>query len=431
MTHGERAELQCAVTGFTPGTISIVSSLQRKEQPLRQLFHWEIPNKKAFRSSTKSFHLEDRSDRNNKDAAFTAEVPKCEPDTKDGTFRVTCRIVMTPNESTDDGAVLIVQVNHEALPVPFTEHFGINIAGDPPEINGPILPKQIMHGVKDTLQCQVTRFTPGAMAIVFSLRRKEQQQKVRLFHWEIPNKETFQEFKGRNVPLQNRSDRDNQVVSFTAEEQKCEPIGDGSFRVNCNINVIPDINLHDGAELTVEVHHEALDASIVKSVILHIIAVPPKITTIESKPKEIKHGEKTELQWAVTGFTPGKMSIISSLQRNGEQIRQLFHWEAQDKKTFEGKGSAFSLKHLSDGRNKDASFAAQVPKCEKDKDGTFRVKCSITVTPDVSRHNEAELTVQVQHEALGVCEPLIEKLKLHVTGGESASRQTQHSGRFK
>uniref|UniRef100_A0A4W3GGL9 Uncharacterized LOC103172768 n=1 Tax=Callorhinchus milii TaxID=7868 RepID=A0A4W3GGL9_CALMI len=288
MTHGERAELQCAVTGFTPGTISIVSSLQRKEQPLRQLFHWEIPNKKAFRSSTKSFHLEDRSDRNNKDAAFTAEVPKCEPDTKDGTFRVTCRIVMTPNESTDDGAVLIVQVNHEALPVPFTEHFGINIAG-----------------------------------------------------------------------------------------------------------------------------------------------VPPKITTIESKPKEIKHGEKTELQWAVTGFTPGKMSIISSLQRNGEQIRQLFHWEAQDKKTFEGKGSAFSLKHLSDGRNKDASFAAQVPKCEKDKDGTFRVKCSITVTPDVSRHNEAELTVQVQHEALGVCEPLIEKLKLHVTGGESASRQTQHSGRFK
>uniref|UniRef100_A0A4W3GZK3 Uncharacterized LOC103174414 n=1 Tax=Callorhinchus milii TaxID=7868 RepID=A0A4W3GZK3_CALMI len=155
-----------------------------------------------------------------------------------------------------------------------------------------------------------------------------------------------------------------------------------------------------------------------KSGLSFCFVVPPKITAIESKPKEIKHGEKTELQWAVTGFTPGKMSIISSVQRKGEQIRQLFHWEAQDKKTFEGKTSAFSLKDLSDGRNKDASFTAQVPKCEQDKhkDGTFRVMCSITVTPDASTDNEAELTVQVKHEALNDRDTCIERIKLQVPG---------------
>ncbi|XP_042197527.1 uncharacterized protein LOC121850342 [Callorhinchus milii] len=271
--HSEVASLSWSVTGFTPKPISIVFLLKRKgELKEKRLFHWRIPEKGGIDDEAKmgSTALTDVRDRCEEDDAITSVTPHCVRK-NNGTFSVNCSIWMTADMCRDDGAELIVEVNHKALKIPLTTTMTLHVTGVPPTITEIKKPSEITPGELASLSWAVVGFSPRAISIVTYVKRKGEQEKKKVFHWRIPKKdEEPQEAKTASVPLENVTEGCEEDGSFTAVMPHYVRKNNGMFSVNCSVWMCADLSKDDGAELMVQVVHEALKEPLIESVTLQV-----------------------------------------------------------------------------------------------------------------------------------------------------------------
>ncbi|XP_038661993.1 uncharacterized protein DDB_G0287625-like [Scyliorhinus canicula] len=254
------------------------------------------------------------------------------------------------------------------------------------------------------------------MTIVTSVKRKGEQEAKQLFSWEI-TAEQVSGPKRVTTPLKHKPNLCKKDDSFTAEVPDLQRMSDGCFLIPCSISLRPDISKDDGAELIIEVTQDSEETQS-KSTVLEITAVPPSISDIK-KPEEIRHSEPANLSWDVTAFSSEVVSIVTSVKRKGEQeAKQLFHWEIPAEQVSGPKRVCIPMKNVPDLCMKDDSFTAEVPDLQRTSDGCFLIPCSISLRPDISKDDGAELIIEVKQDSE---ETQSKSTVLHVTAVQFAN----------
>ncbi|XP_067849687.1 aspartic and glutamic acid-rich protein-like [Heptranchias perlo] len=150
--------------------------------------------------------------------------------------------------------------------------------------------------------------------------------------------------------------------------------------------------------------------------------VPPKISDIKM-PNKIKDGEETDLSWEVTLHNPKVVNIVTSFKRKGEQeAKKLFHWQIPAEKLSGPTKVSLPLTNVSSCCNKDDSFSAEVPELQR-TEGTFTIFCGVTLYPDISKHDGAELIIEVTQDTPE--EPLTKSAVLSVTAGQTKPKECE------
>ncbi|XP_007885700.2 uncharacterized protein LOC103174897 isoform X2 [Callorhinchus milii] len=418
--HGEESRTGWEVTGFTPRMITITLIVRRKGKEPQPLYEWNFKkNEDPLEYDEKGLLLNSSCilNGNKKEDSITASISKC-VQLDDGTFSVKGMIIICPDASEDDGAEVTLKVHHESLKNPLASSVKLVIVGVAPTVTEIDLRPEIKHSEVASLSWSVTGFTPKPISIVFLLKRKGELKEKRLFHWRIPeNGGIDDEAKMGSTALTDVRDRCEEDDAITTVTPHCVRKNNGTFSVNCSIWMTADMCRDDGAELIVEVYHKALKTPLTKTMALHVTGVPPQITEIK-KPSEITPGELASLSWAVVGFSPRAISIVTFVKRKGEQKKKkVFHWRIpkKDGEPQEAKTASVPLENVTEGCEEDGSFTAVMPHYVRKNNGMFSVNCSVWMCADLSKDDGAELMVEVVHEALKV--PLIGSVTLQVTDG--------------
>ncbi|XP_041053825.1 uncharacterized protein LOC121283378 isoform X10 [Carcharodon carcharias] len=466
---GEETNLSWEVTVFIPEVVNIVTSVKRKgEQKAKKLFHWEISAGQLSGPKRVTSPFKNVCDLCEKDDSFSAEVPELQR-TSDG-FLIPCSVTLCPDVSKDDDAELIVEVKQDTSEGTCTESTVLKVtAGQqkskeseddtgsavlemiphnkraPPSISDIKKPFEIIDGEETNLSWKVTVFSPEVVNIVTSVKRKGEQKAKKLFHWEI----SAGQLSGRKritSPFKNVCDLCEKDDSFSAEVPELQRTSDG-FLIPCSVTLCPDVSKDDGAELIVEVKQDTSEGTCTENTVLKVTAgqqkskeseddtgsavlemiphnkrAPPSISDIK-KPFEIIDGEETNLSWEVTVFIPEVVNIVTSVKRKGEQkAKKLFHWEISAGQLSGPKRVTSPFKNVCDLCEKDDSFSAEVPELQRTSDG-FLIPCSVTLCPDVSKDDDAELIVEVKQDTSeGTC---TESTVLKVTAGQQKSKESE------
>ncbi|XP_078405424.1 uncharacterized protein LOC144684897 isoform X2 [Cetorhinus maximus] len=484
---GEKTNLSWEVIVFSPGMVNVVTSVKRKgEQKARKLFHWEMPAEKFSGPSKVTVPLNDRSDLSKKDNSFSAEVPElqrtsdgfripcsvtlCPDVSKDDGAELIIEVKQDTSEETCTKSTELKITAGQQKPKEnegdteriLPENKTAPSERAPPSISDIQKPDEIIAGEKTNLSWEVIVFSPGMVNVVTSVKRKGEQKARKLFHWEMPA-EKFSGPSKVTVPLNDRSDLSKKDDSFSAEVPELQRTSDG-FRIPCSITLCPDVSKDDGAELIIEVKQDTSEETCTKSTELKVTAAPPSISGIKKpreiidgqqkpkenegdterilpenktapserappsisdiqKPDEIIAGEKTNLSWEVIVFSPGMVNVVTSMKRKGEQkARKLFHWEMPAEKFSGPSKVTVPLNDRSDLSKKDDSFSAEVPELQRTSDG-FRIPCSVTLCPDVSKDDGAELIIEVKQDTSE--ETCTKSTELKVTAGPPKLKENE------
>ncbi|XP_078077209.1 uncharacterized protein LOC144499029 [Mustelus asterias] len=328
----------------------------------------------------------------------------------------------------------------------------------PPTISDIKKPREISDGEETILSWDITVFRPEVMNIVTSVKRKGQQEAKKLFHWKI-SAELLSGPKRVTRPLKNVLHLSKKDDSFSADTPEFQRKSDRSFCIPCSITLRPDVSKDDGAELIIEVKQDASEETWTKSTILKVTAgpgntgksedessraplgkgpgkpgksedessraplvrVPPTISDIK-KPREIIDGEETILRWDVTVSRPEVMNIVTSVKRKGQQeTKKLFDWKISAELLSGPKRVTRPLKNVLHLSEKDDSFSADTPEFQRKSDRSFCIPCSITLRPDVSKDDGAELIIEVKQDASE--ETWTKSTVLKLTAGQDKSKE--------
>ncbi|XP_072322178.1 uncharacterized protein [Scyliorhinus torazame] len=297
-----------------------------------------------------------------------------------------------------------------------------HVEREPAKISLIKTPFEINEGEESKLDWDVTVFSPEVVNIVIWVKRKGKQEAKILFHWELPGSKLSGP-KKVTIPLNDASDLCEKDDSFSAEAPELQRMDSRSIRISCSITLCPDISKDDGAEILIEVKQDTSEKTSTESTVLkvkaeqsklkeseddsgravekticHVEREPAKISLIQT-PFEINEGEESKLDWDVTVFSPEVVNIVIRVKRKGKQeAKILFHWELPGSKLSGPKKVIIPLNDASDLCEKDDSFSAEAPELQRMDSRSIRISCSITLCPDISKDDGAEILIEVKQD---------------------------------
>ncbi|XP_072322177.1 uncharacterized protein [Scyliorhinus torazame] len=422
INEGEESKLDWDVTVFSPEVVNIVIRVKRKgKQEAKILFHWELPGSKLSGPKKVIIPLNDASDLCEKDDSFSAEAPELQRmDSR--SIRISCSITLCPDISKDDGAEILIEVKQDTSEKTSTESTVLKVKAEQSKLkeseddSGRAVEKTICHverepakisliqtpfeineGEESKLDWDVTVFSPEVVNIVIRVKRKGKHEAKILFHWELPASKLSGP-KKVTIPLNDASDLCEKDDSFSAEAPELQRMDSRSIRISCSITLCPDISKDDGAEILIEVKQDTSEKTSTESTVLKVKAEPAKISLIQT-PFEINEGEESKLDWDVTVFSPEVVNIVIRVKRKGKQeAKILFHWKLPASKFSGPKKVIIPLNDASDLCEKDDSFSAEAPELQRMDSGSIRISCSITLCPDISKDDGAEILIEVKQD---------------------------------
>ncbi|XP_072322179.1 uncharacterized protein [Scyliorhinus torazame] len=447
INEGEESKLDWDVTVFSPEVVNIVIRVKRKgKQEAKILFHWELPGSKLSGPKKVIIPLNDASDLCEKDDSFSAEAPELQRmDSR--SIRISCSITLCPDISKDDGAEILIEVKQDTSEKTSTESTVLKVKAEQSKLkeseddSGRAVEKTICHverepakisliqtpfeineGEESKLDWDVTVFSPEVVNIVIRVKRKGKHEAKILFHWELPASKLSGP-KKVTIPLNDASDLCEKDDSFSAEAPELQRMDSRSIRISCSITLCPDISKDDGAEILIEVKQDTSEKTSTESTVLkvkaeqsklkeseddsgravekticHVEREPAKISLIQT-PFEINEGEESKLDWDVTVFSPEVVNIVIRVKRKGKQeAKILFHWKLPASKFSGPKKVIIPLNDASDLCEKDDSFSAEAPELQRMDSGSIRISCSITLCPDISKDDGAEILIEVKQD---------------------------------
>ncbi|XP_069823902.1 uncharacterized protein [Dendropsophus ebraccatus] len=195
----------------------------------------------------------------------------------------------------------------------------------PPEV-WDIVGPELIHNKKSTLACPVVNFSPKK--IYFSLYLNEVNDNNLVSSWSNTKTASVDEDLVSSWSNTKTQSVDENLVSSWSNTKTqsvdedlpllrprlvLEPrITSSKNNVSsciCFIYITPDVYVHNGAKLILEVHHEALEAPKCKDVTLRVTA-PPVLDPIEADQESYNVGDHVELSCRIHSFHPRYINVI-------------------------------------------------------------------------------------------------------------------------
>ncbi|XP_051884869.1 uncharacterized protein LOC127577613 isoform X4 [Pristis pectinata] len=341
----------------------------------------------------------------------------------DGTFSVSSRMRIEPTLD-DDGKTYKCVVRHQSLPherslelkvsvkEPEESSATVAIAGViiaaivlwllfaaglhtyylrfrkvPPEITGCSGHQIFGHFEKEVVTWKVSPFRPREITIVLYIKRKHMDNKCQLLKWsskdEIENHKQSVSTHGMDSNewrILMHSDKEN--ASFKPLVSEFETNTQNISSVKVIVNMYPDISQDDGAELIIEVQHQALEWPITKTLTLDVKGVPPKVLNILVPPRIIQN-EPVALTCSITGFKPRPLSITWQQKRKNSDLEEIVRLE--DNKTI-----------VPDDIRKNSMHKHYINEMEHE-DKTYSITSVLVIVPDILQDQHCQYFCKIQH----------------------------------
>ncbi|XP_030056926.1 uncharacterized protein LOC115468917 isoform X2 [Microcaecilia unicolor] len=174
------------------------------------------------------------------------------------------------------------------------------------------IPQKLIHLEKAVFSCQITGFKPKDITVEFCLETKDNRRKY-ISTWsssEINSKVKPQDMDcEEQVSLFLTEGGTSRLDSyFEVEPPMIQSHNDKTFSITCNIVAIFDMYRHDGAKLSIKVHHTALLHPATECVVFSVEGVPPRLSKILA-PHRVVHQEFCMLTCPISCFKPRPLSI--------------------------------------------------------------------------------------------------------------------------
>ncbi|KAG9469108.1 hypothetical protein GDO78_021179 [Eleutherodactylus coqui] len=233
------------------------------------------------------------SDKSNLDSRTCTSVAV---QNKDGTYKVTSVLSVTPMSLDEDGDVYSCVISHRSLKDDFMVNVTLSVeprghSTTPWIILGLVLiaviylitaavmykvkptvseitGKDLLHNAENTLNCQISGFRPKNLTIKVYLEKRT-GVKIEETSWSSvkPKRTESQSTDAEQaVSLQTGNDSGNLRLDPVITSYMHSYL----FNCDCAIRITPTFNIHNGAVLKLEVHHAALKSPIRKYQILKV-----------------------------------------------------------------------------------------------------------------------------------------------------------------
>ncbi|XP_051884866.1 uncharacterized protein LOC127577613 isoform X3 [Pristis pectinata] len=308
--HFETEVVTWKVSPFRPREITIVLYIKRKHVDNKcQLLKWsskdQIENHKQDVSTNGMDCNETRilmhSDEEN--ASFRPLVSEFETNTQN-ISSVKVIVNMYPDISQDDGAELIIEVQHPALKWPITKTLTLDVKGVPPKVLNILAPPRIIQNEPVALTCSITGFKPRPLSITWQQKRRNSdlEEIVRL------------EDNRTIIPDDKRK---NSMQKHYINEMEHE---DKTYSITSVLVTVPDILQDQHCQYFCTIQHHCTNSKEEREMTLFVTA-PPKLDTIKCEAEKIIEEVPMTLSCQISAFYPGDITV-TWLQNGSKEVEE-------------------------------------------------------------------------------------------------------------
>ncbi|XP_040183828.1 uncharacterized protein LOC120916956 [Rana temporaria] len=303
--HMKRGTLTWQITNFIKKEIQINVYLKRRNDIKLLISSWDSTDWKiSYNDSSNVLSLLEKGAKCRTLLSVEMEVEMTKSWT--GKYKCLCSISITPDKYTDDGAVIVVEVEHPSLKWPVSVRRTLNVYS--PVVGKPVVSdisgEMWIPHMKTTLSCQITKFKLKKLQINLYLKRCNDMKNHLIHSWVSVDRPSRKDntAAGRHsrdpieedslledagydtmLPVEMEDAGNDTILPVEMEdagndtklpvemEVKMTKTEDESYKCDCTISLTPNIDTDDGAVLAVEVDHAALEWPEYKYHILNVI----------------------------------------------------------------------------------------------------------------------------------------------------------------
>ncbi|XP_078076918.1 uncharacterized protein LOC144498906 [Mustelus asterias] len=255
--------------------------------------------------------------------------------------------------------------------------------GVPPEITVS-KPSIIRHLEEATISYQVLRFRPREITIYLLMKRMGHQTGRKIFEWQSSENRTSSAPRDTTNEVQLLINGNERDPSFPSWQPVFSDNGDGTFKVQGDIKMYPDVFKDNEAELILHVHHKTCAQPAVKSMTLDVRGVPPKVSNIVV-PLHTHHNELVALTCSINGFKPRPLTIIWQQMRMNSGLKEIVRLD-QNNRTIVAPDHGMMRK-----------CDHQISEVEYE-DKSYGITSILIIMPDILQDQGTKYICEVQHE---------------------------------
>ncbi|XP_056383830.1 uncharacterized protein LOC130277299 isoform X2 [Hyla sarda] len=173
--------------------------------------------------------------------------------------------------------------------------------------------EDLIHMKESILECHISGFRPCNLNL--ELFWKNGKEKIPITSWSS---------KKRRERSQENDNEETEILLTKSTDPVLETVIKlykwWFFRCDCSIRITPQLKIHRGKILALDVHHPALKAPVRKMKVLNVIS-PATIEPIETKQESYNIGEELELTCKIHSFYPKSIQVF--WYKDTEEILQL------------------------------------------------------------------------------------------------------------
>ncbi|XP_040183920.1 uncharacterized protein LOC120917008 isoform X2 [Rana temporaria] len=224
----------------------------------------------------------------------------------DGTFNATSLIVVKPSSTKEDGDIYSCIVSHRSFNNN-DEELNFTLKVKAPQISSITGAEYLVHMKRSNLNLFILDFKPKTVTINVYLKRVNDSEKRQICSWKSSRENPHQQNRAENDETQpfNIEEADNMEAKLESQSPKRSLV---FYSCPCILQITPNIETDDGAELTIEVQHAALISPISRQCTLTVNGDCLKLSHVIT-PKHPTHGEEVTLTCNITKYSPGPLHI--------------------------------------------------------------------------------------------------------------------------
>ncbi|PIO22848.1 hypothetical protein AB205_0218300 [Aquarana catesbeiana] len=282
----KKSNLNFFILNFKPKTVKVYVYLKRvNDSEQHQICLWEFfEEQPGHQNHDETIEAQPLSRENVVADNLKAELEHLSPKRSLIFYNCPCTLRITPNIETDDEAELTIQVEHPALKTPIPQQCTLKVKGDCLNLSPIITPKYLMHGEEVTLTCNITKYRPGPLKIIWLKKDMMKQKPTQV--------------------ICKKGETCDGRYSHTPEEHQEGRV----FSYSSSLTFTASVSEDHGKIYICRVYYSALTQNKQLTFDAYVRAVPI-LEPIKSKPAIPSAGQQMELSCNILRFHPRELTI--------------------------------------------------------------------------------------------------------------------------
>ncbi|XP_078405429.1 uncharacterized protein LOC144684902 [Cetorhinus maximus] len=167
-------------------------------------------------------------------------------------------------------------------------------------------PAQVIHQELAEFTCQVSGYRPNVITVGWYLKRYNDTEEKLISEWQEDYPFHISFIMGKKI---ERAGKKNETgIEWKVKAASIQKNDDGTFSISSILEVYPDINVDNEAEIICKVMHPSNSEGISRKICLKIDGIPPKLADI-IKPPVVHHNNSVMLTCPINFFKPRPLKV--------------------------------------------------------------------------------------------------------------------------